>query len=291
MKELVDWLAGVEQLAGDFYRESAVVFQEDAALSAFLRRLSEDEAEHHEIMVLLAQDLAALDVPVQSAVVVDPATRSRVETPLKEARDLISDRRLSKKELVERMVATEFSELNDVFLYALTAAGKLTKTAQYMAAAMQAHVDRIERFVMTLPDDLQPKDGLGRFPVVSQRKLLLVEDDAYVLPLLQSFLRANAAVETAENGEIALAKTRETFFDLIVSDIDMPVMDGIEFYRQVVAADPKMRRRFLFCSGALSPERRAFLSRNGLRCLSKPFDLDVLAQAVEEGIRGASEQF
>lgn len=62
------------------------------------------------------------------------------------------------------------------------------------------------------------------------RKILLVEDDAVLRETYQIILSTQPYVcDFAENGSMALEKCKNTEYDLILLDIMMPVMNGIEF--------------------------------------------------------------
>jgi len=65
-------------------------------------------------------------------------------------------------------------------------------------------------------------------------KVLVVDDEANLVELVQGYLeRAGYAVETAADGESALAKARTTQPDLVVLDLMLPGMDGIEVCRRL----------------------------------------------------------
>ena len=80
-------------------------------------------------------------------------------------------------------------------------------------------------------------------------KLLLVEDDELVRVMLARRLKALCDVTIAMNGQEALDKLKDETFDLIVSDVDMPVMNGIEFFKRVKKDFPLFRKRFVFLTG------------------------------------------
>jgi len=65
-------------------------------------------------------------------------------------------------------------------------------------------------------------------------KVLLVEDTPFFRQLVRNYLESdNYSVESAENGQVALEKARENQFDLILSDLEMPVMNGWDFARNI----------------------------------------------------------
>ncbi|HXF99197.1 MAG TPA: response regulator [Bacteroidota bacterium] len=72
-------------------------------------------------------------------------------------------------------------------------------------------------------------------------KILIVDNDPVYLSLLAEVLRLHSyQVHTAADGEAALAKLREEPFDLVISDISMPKMNGINLHKHV-RADEKLR--------------------------------------------------
>ncbi len=65
------------------------------------------------------------------------------------------------------------------------------------------------------------------------KKVLLIDDEPHVLSVIKHFLvKSGYSVETANNGLMALDKVNEVMPDIIVSDIQMPKMSGLEFSQQ-----------------------------------------------------------
>jgi DNA-binding NtrC family response regulator len=76
--------------------------------------------------------------------------------------------------------------------------------------------------------------------------------------------------------------TKDYFFNVVISDIDMPVMSGLEFYQKAVEMDPEIRRHFLFCSGNITSDIETFCRERDLMHLEKPFKLKQLYAAVQD---------
>ncbi len=115
------------------------------------------------------------------------------------------------------------------------------------------------------------------------RRILVVDDEVDIREIIVSVLRnAGCEIEQAEGGEEAMEKIRTTGkFDVMFVDIRMQGMDGIEFYRRQVDADPSQAARIVFVTGdTLSAEVAHFL--DGTQCFSiiKPFKMkDLLTVA------------
>ncbi len=113
------------------------------------------------------------------------------------------------------------------------------------------------------------------------RRILLAEDDESMRGFLARAL-ANAGYDVAafENGEAALERLKEEPFTLLLTDIVMPVMDGIELARRASELDPDLKIMFITGFAAVTLNTEAAAPRNA-RVLSKPFHLKDLVREVD----------
>jgi CheY-like chemotaxis protein len=80
--------------------------------------------------------------------------------------------------------------------------------------------------------------------------ILVVDDEPSYRMLLEHFLREEGwSVFTAPNGEEGMNELRKTKMDFIISDVYMPVMDGLRFHKSVLAVPELAQIPFLFVSG------------------------------------------
>ena len=118
---------------------------------------------------------------------------------------------------------------------------------------------------------------------VEPLRVLVVEDEE---ELAQSFAEAltlrGHQVETEFDGATALPTLESKTFDVIVADIRMPDVGGIELFNRTTRRFPDLLDRFVFVTGEpVSDDTAAFLREHPTPCLPKPFDLAELATAVE----------
>ncbi len=116
--------------------------------------------------------------------------------------------------------------------------------------------------------------------------LLLVDDDENVLGMLDFFLTNEGFnVAIAENGKDALEKYNADFHELIIKDLDMPVMDGIEFLKRIKKRDPNCIGIILTGVGCM--ETSIACLRDGLAYdyLLKPLEnLDLLTDSCSKAL-------
>jgi CheY-like chemotaxis protein len=102
------------------------------------------------------------------------------------------------------------------------------------------------------------------------KKILIVINDDLVAKLLKTILESEGQINIAANGRDGLQKVKEKDYSLIVSAIEMPIMDGIEFYNEAKRLYPDLHKRFLFFTSKLSSECISFFQDEDIRYLKKP---------------------
>jgi signal transduction histidine kinase len=114
--------------------------------------------------------------------------------------------------------------------------------------------------------------------------VLLVEDEPALAQAVGDGLAdAGFIVERAGDGQEALACVGAGTYDLIVCDLKMPRLDGMQFYRAIAAANPPLARRVIFVTGdVVGTEAERFLEETGCRWLAKPFRLADLLRSARE---------
>ncbi|MBI2526612.1 MAG: PAS domain S-box protein [Candidatus Rokubacteria bacterium] len=142
-------------------------------------------------------------------------------------------------------------------------------------------------FVVELPTAAAPEpagEPRETTPSEPERRgvILVVDDETEVGALLAELLTSKGhKVDTATDGLDALEKLGRRAYDLILSDIKMPRLDGPGLYRELERLHPHLVARTVFLTGdTLSREVSEFLEVTGRPSVSKPFDLDQIFRTV-----------
>ena len=112
-------------------------------------------------------------------------------------------------------------------------------------------------------------------------RILLAEDDDHLrLFLSRGLQRAGHVVESVGDGAAAFELAKTTAFDLLLADVVMPGLDGIELARQVSDQQPGIRVMFITGFAAVVMREDSWLSSRP-RVLAKPFHLRHLIEEIE----------
>jgi CheY-like chemotaxis protein len=108
-----------------------------------------------------------------------------------------------------------------------------------------------------------------------QTKILVVDDDPSISRWLADSLVAEGhEVEVATNGRTALARLERSSYDLVVSDLRMPELDGVGLCRWLERERPQEATKMLFLTGNReAAEYRDFVAEKRDRTVAKPVDL------------------
>ena len=140
-------------------------------------------------------------------------------------------------------------------------------------------------------EDQTPKEKVEtttppKLPLVGCH-ILIAEDNPSNAKVAQIMLeRSGASVTLASNGKVALEKSRTQQFDLILMDVAMPVMDGLEATRQILSEGPDDRAcPIIMLSAHVTPEDiTESLSAGAVDHICKPIQQEVLQERILRAI-------
>ncbi len=111
--------------------------------------------------------------------------------------------------------------------------------------------------------------------------LLLIDDDQAVRQMLDMLFSGTHECHTADRAEQALELLEFQTYDLVITDISMPGLGGVEILKQI-----KLRHAIpvIVISGRADQYRETVLKMGAFACFSKPFPLGELEDAVNNAI-------
>jgi CheY-like chemotaxis protein/anti-sigma regulatory factor (Ser/Thr protein kinase) len=117
---------------------------------------------------------------------------------------------------------------------------------------------------------------------LTRRRVLVVDDERLVGTAIARALSEDSDVDVVNDAQQALARiAKGDRYDVILCDLMMPVMTGMDLYAEIVRIAPKLVGRLVFMTGgAFTPRARAFLESVVNPCLEKPIDTSKLRSII-----------
>lgn len=120
---------------------------------------------------------------------------------------------------------------------------------------------------------------------MEKRKLLIVDDQNGIRALLvEVFSSEGYKTFQASNGKLALEIVRKESPDLVLLDMKIPGMDGLDILKHIKKIDPDIKVIMMTAYGELDMIKEA-TDLGALMHFTKPFDIDELRQAVNDQLR------
>lgn len=149
-------------------------------------------------------------------------------------------------------------------------------------------------FSIQLPVD-KPVEQVEEIPITPSSdsktgNILIVEDESEIAVMLAEFLEPlGHHVTFAETGRVALDRIEKEDFDLVLTDLRMPDLNGRELYTELRRRAPDLAARTIFVTGdTLSGNFEQFLSEAGRPVIEKPFTPHEIREIVSKELTAAN---
>ncbi|MBO0359593.1 PAS domain S-box protein [Hymenobacter sp. BT186] len=159
----------------------------------------------------------------------------------------------------------------------------------------EKHIGTVSSFTLQLPQgseqDLPHREIIdqGRLKKLKNRKVLLVEDNKFNRQIAKALLtNVQLQVDEAENGEVAVDMLRHHRYDLVLMDVQMPVLNGLEATAILRAELGLTTPIIALTANAIKGEREKCIAAGMNDYLAKPFQEAELLKLVGDWILGAS---
>jgi CheY-like chemotaxis protein len=118
-------------------------------------------------------------------------------------------------------------------------------------------------------------------PAAGRARVLVVDDEEMVGRVVQRLLARAYDVQLETDPQTALARLASETYDLILCDMSMPGVSGIDIHERLLSTRPELAERLIFLTGgALSPEVETFLAGCTNPVVHKPFNAQQLLATV-----------
>ncbi len=120
--------------------------------------------------------------------------------------------------------------------------------------------------------------------IKGKKNILVVDDEQTILDLVKAIVESiGHHACTASDARIAMDKIKNKEYDLIISDIRMPNMDGKEFYRKLENTRPELIKKIIFTTGdSINPDTQKFLKESMVHYFGKPFSATDLRNLITD---------
>ncbi|WKL49682.1 two-component regulator propeller domain-containing protein [Flavobacterium pectinovorum] len=133
------------------------------------------------------------------------------------------------------------------------------------------------------------ENDFQKMMLTDKRTVLIIDDNAEIRAYLIKLFSKNYIVYSAENGEEGLKMTKKHMPDLVISDITMEHMDGLELCRKIKESDSLSHIPVILLTASKNPETHLQGITDGADdYITKPFDDDILVARVESLLRNRS---
>ncbi len=281
MNDIIGWMIGIEANAADLYAKAAVAFRDDEEFSKLLLLMSLEEKEHERLLHQASVSISDIQMK-KASFSLDDDFRRKIEAPFVRAWKLLNSNELTKSVMIDIVAEVEFAEWNDVFIYTIDTLNSVAGGFQKAVSEIDEHRAHVQKYISSLPDGDRLIQRFRRLSQSTQKRVLIVEDNYSVARMLEALAMDEVEVVIARNGEEGISHIQQGHFDLVVSEIEMPKMNGVEMYKQALMLDPTLSSRFIFFTGTEDQGHLDFVRTTNILMLPKPSPVKVICEMMND---------
>jgi CheY-like chemotaxis protein len=279
----------VETKVATMYSDAATAFSDDESFSNFLSQLAKEEEDH---IKLLQESMASLsnENMDKACFYFDVDFRHKIEAPILRAQLLQERGELTKWEMIDVIADVEFSEWNEIFIYTMDTTKILNEDFQKAVSDVEKHRLQVQDYISNFPGGESLLQKVKRLRSGWNKRILIVENNLAIARMLEALTMLDAEVIIAKDGEEGISLVRKNHFDLIITDAEIPRINGIEMYKKAVTIDPKLRNRFIFFTGTENSEYLSFIETSNIKMLRKPSPVKLICNAINDVLEDSTLQ-
>ena len=120
-----------------------------------------------------------------------------------------------------------------------------------------------------------------------KKSILVVDDDIAHRTMLRILLGWEYEIVEADSGAVAIEKVQRTLFDLVLMDVCMPEIGGIEALDKIKVLNPGIPIVMMTAYSSNETASKA-LEKGAYGYLTKPFDFEILRQTIESAVKNSN---
>lgn len=278
MNQQINWQAEREEEIASLYSSAAGRFADHPEFSRFLLTMAGQERDHGSFLRQLLQPEFA--VTPGTPLRYDPIIKQKTEEMIAASWQTLATEGLTEGAMLELVVRLEFSEWNNFFLLTMNWSGQSDNEFRRMLSEIELHRKTLENYLLQVAaaDDLY--QIIYSLAPLWKKRILIVDDDPIIARLLAIIMTPYGDLEVTTRPADALDHLRRRHFDVMISDVCMPEMDGIELYQEAIKLDPEIAKHFLFFTATNHKEHLRFIAEHHIPILRKPVSLKVLQETM-----------
>ena len=118
--------------------------------------------------------------------------------------------------------------------------------------------------------------------MTASRKVLIVDDSPEIIEIVGIYMEMEGyKIDSASNGLEALKKIEQGKYCFVITDLQMPEMDGICLYQGALKDAPYLKDNFIFISGGADRESFDYIEKTGCPLVKKPFTYEDIKGALK----------
>jgi len=290
MVDLIKWLISIEQMAYDFYSSLMKMDIGDNRLINLITQLAADEKIHKKVMESALEFITEERIDPEPQIIVDDQMRERLISPLKTFSSEFTKVTPDFEEIIKCIVKVEFSEWNHVFLYVLNTLKEYDQKFHSFSSQLEGHQQIIIDFLDERNLDKNDYPSFQKFPNIWDINILIIEQNMAIRSLLETIFCNQYSVTITDNGEDGLRLISESYYDVIITDIRMPKLDGLGMIKKIVPLKPQIGNRMLVYSSYVPKSVEEYLENLNIRYINKPGEISDIIASVEDILKGNNKE-
>jgi len=285
MNKPLNYLIKIDELAADFYRQAAGACRGDQNISELFTGLQKNRIKDTATLVAANKDLCTA-APALFDAAFTKKLKEECSLIFSRAAAFTQDPAPTANELLEFTMEIELNRLGKRYSEAIDALREGSRTFIPVAAGTQWRRRLLESYITNTHEHAAHLRLFKGLPRIWTENLLIADDSAATTTLLADTLSGEGSVYTAGNGVSAMDRLNEKYFAVIISDVSMPLMGGVDLYRSAEKRYPGIGRRFIFFTDTASMEDVDFFKINKINYLPKPSPITDIRRAVQKVVGG-----